>query len=416
MLLDITPLGRHRDFRLLYAGQTVSLFGSMITYVAVPLQIYALTKSSLWVGLLGSAQLLPLIVAALFGGALADRLDRRRLLLTSEFILASGSLALVINARSAHPSAILVFVVSALMSGVNGFHRPALEAMTPRLVAADELSAVAALGTLRRSAAAIGGPALGGWMVASFGLSSAYALDVLSFVVSMVCIGGLVAPPTPPSHHVSPLRSIADGLRYAAGRPELVGTYIVDIVAMIFAMPVALFPQLGQRWGGAEAAGWLFAAIPLGSLIMTLFSGFARRVDRHGAAVVIAAAIWGLAIVTLGFARSLPAAVSCLAVAGAADMVSGMFRQTIWNQTVPNHMRGRLAGVEMISYMTGPLLGNARAGALASAFGVQFSVVSGGIVCVAGVLLCIPLLPAFWRYRRSSSRPVLGESAAPLRA
>ncbi|MGD0678828.1 MAG: MFS transporter, partial [Polyangiaceae bacterium] len=373
-----------------------------VTYVAVPLQIYALTKSSLWVGLLGSAQLVPLVVAALFGGALADRLDRRRLLIWSEAILACGSLALLLNAGSAHPSVVVVFVVSALMSGVNGFHRPALEAMTPRLVGADELSAVAALGTLRHSAAAIGGPALGGWVIATFGLSAAYAFDVVSFVLSIGCIAALVAPPAPPRVAASPLRSIVDGLRYGASRPELVGTYVVDIVAMTFAMPVALFPQLGDRWGGAEAAGWLFAAIPIGSLMMTLVSGFSGRIHRHGAAVVIAAAIWGLAIVALGFAGSLLVAVTCLAIAGAADMVSGMFRQTIWNQTVPNEMRGRLAGVEMISYMTGPLLGNARAGAVASAFGVSFSIGSGGVVCVAGVLLCVPLLPAFWRYQRSS--------------
>jgi MFS family permease len=168
---------------------------------------------------------------------------------------------------------------------------------------------------------------------------------------------------------------------------------------MIFAMPMALFPLMSERWSGATAAGWLYAAISIGGLVMTLFSGWTSRIKRHGAFVIGAAALWGLAIVALGFAPSLPVAVACLALAGAADMVSGLFRQTIWNQTIPTELRGRLSGLEMISYMTGPLLGNARAGYLATRFDARTSIVSGGVLCVLGVLLCIPFLPRFWRYR-----------------
>jgi len=183
----------------------------------------------------------------------------------------------------------------------------------------------------------------------------------------------------------------------------LIGTYVVDIVAMIFAMPMALFPMMAERWSGATAAGWLYSSMAIGSLAVTLFSGWSSKVRRHGAFVIAAAALWGVAIIALGFAPSLPIAVGCLAVAGAADMVSGLFRQTIWNQTIPSALRGRLSGLEMISYMTGPLLGNARAGYLATRFDARTSIVSGGILCLVGVLSCIPLLPAFWRYRSEPS-------------
>jgi len=175
-------------------------------------------------------------------------------------------------------------------------------------------------------------------------------------------------------------------------------------VAMIFAMPMALFPLMSERWSGATAAGWLYAAMSIGGLLMTLFSGWTSRVARHGAFVTVSAAVWGVAIIALGFAPNLPSAVACLAVAGAADMLSGLFRQTIWNQTIPSELRGRLSGLEMISYMTGPLLGNARAGYLATRYDARTSIVSGGLMCVLGVLLCVPLLPAFWRYR-SAAKP-----------
>jgi MFS family permease len=198
-------------------------------------------------------------------------------------------------------------------------------------------------------------------------------------------------------------------LRYAVGRPELIGTYVVDIVAMTFAMPMALFPSMAVAWGGARAAGWLYSAMSLGSLFTTIFSGWTSKVERHGAAVVIAAAIWALAIIFSGVSASLPAAVFWLAVAGAADSVSGVFRGTIWNETIPGELRGRLAGVEMISYLSGPLLGNARAGYVASISSNTVSVVSGGMTCFIGVLLCIPLLPAFWRYRPDR------RAAAPIR-
>lgn len=400
MILDVSPLRKHRDFRLLFAGQMISALGSMMTYVAVPFQTYQLTQSSFAVGLLGTAQLVPLLVFALWGGAYADAMDRRKLLIGSEALMTLGSLLLTVNSFLPSPSVALIFVVSALMSALNGFHRPAMDAMTPRLVHPEDLPSVAALGSLRYSVSAIIGPAVAGVLIAGIGLAATYAVDVVSFLLSLLLLARIRSMPAAPGAQAPSLGTIVEGLRYAASRPELIGTYVVDIVAMTFAMPMALFPAMAEAWGGAAAAGWLYAAMSMGSLVLTIFSGWASRVDRHGAAVILAAAVWGIAIVALGFSRSLVAAVCLLAIAGAADMISGIFRMTIWNETIPSELRGRLAGVEMISYLSGPLLGNARAGWVASVSTNTFSIVSGGATCVLGVMLCIPLLPTFWNYRR----------------
>jgi MFS family permease len=399
MLLNLAPLRKHRDYRLLYTGQLVSMFGSMITYVAVPYQVFELTHSSFAVGMLGAAQLVPLLLFALWGGAYADAMDRRKLLIGSEIIMSCGSLALAINGMLAHASVALIFIVGATMSACNGFHRPALDAMTPRLVDREDLTAVSALNFFRFSISSIGGPAVGGVCMAALGYPMTYMIDVASFVISLIALAAIRRMPPRDAVARPGIQSIVEGLKYAVSRPELIGTYVVDIVAMTFAMPMALFPSMAVAWGGARAAGWLYSAMSFGSLFTTVFSGWTSKVNRHGAAVVIAAAIWAIAIVFVGISPSLPLAVFCLAVAGAADSVSGVFRGTIWNETIPSDLRGRLAGVEMISYLSGPLLGNARAGWVASISSNTISVVSGGLTCFVGVLLCVPLLPAFWRYR-----------------
>jgi MFS family permease len=401
MFLNLAPLRKHRDYRLLYTGQLVSMFGSMITYVAVPYQVFELTHSSFVVGMLGASQLIPLLLFALWGGAYADAMDRRKLLVVSEIVMTAGSLALAINGMLAHSSVVLIFAVSAIMSACNGFHRPALDAMTPRLVDREDLTAVSALNFFRFSISAIGGPALGGLCMAALGYPLTYMIDVLSFLVSLISLAAIRRMPPSDRARRPGIQSIVEGLKYALGRPELIGTYVVDMVAMTFAMPMALFPSMAVAWGGARAAGWLYSAMSFGSLFTTIFSGWTSKVNRHGAAVVIAAAIWALAIVFVGFSSSLPLAVVCLAMAGAADSISGVFRGTIWNETIPSDLRGRLAGVEMISYLSGPLLGNARAGWVASISSNTTSIVSGGVICFVGVLLCIPFLPAFWNYHAS---------------
>jgi MFS family permease len=396
--IDTGPLRRRRDFRLLWIGQGVSFFGSMITYVAIPYQAYQLSGSSLVVGLLGLAELVPLLAAAFIGGALADAFDRRRLMQLTELSFAAASLVLVANALLPHPELWVLFVLSALLATLDGLQRPSLDALTPRLVERDEIVAAGALDSFRMTIGMIAGPALGGVLVATAGLPATYAVDTATFAASLTALRMMRAVPPPPEAEPPSLERIIEGLRYAGSRPELMGTYVVDIVAMFFGMPMALFPAVASHLGGAGVLGLLYAAPAVGSLVATVTSGWAARVHRHGAAVCIAAAIWGVGIVGFGLAPNLVLALLGLVVAGGADMLSGIFRGTIWNQTIPDHLRGRLAGIEQVSYSTGPLLGNVESGAVASLAGVRASIVSGGVLCVAGVAVAILALPAFWRY------------------
>jgi MFS family permease len=397
-VVDVTPLRRHRDFRLLWLGQGLSFFGSMVTYVAIPYQVYVLTGSSLMVGLLSAVELVPLLGAALYGGALADWKDRRRMVQLSELLLAACAGVLVANSLLHSPQVWVLFVLAALMASLDGIQRPSLDAMIPRLVDRDELTAASALDSLRGTVGMIAGPALGGVLIATVGLPATYGLDCVTFAASLFALSRMRAVPPPVDAEPPSLRRIAEGLRYARSRPELLGTYGIDIVAMFFAMPQALFPAFAHEFGGASVLGLLYAAPSVGSLLATATSGWTSHVHRHGVAVVVAAAAWGGAIALVGLMSSLWLALLFLALAGAADMVSGIFRSTIWNQTIPDHLRGRLAGIEQVSYSSGPLLGNLESGIAASLFGVRASIVSGGVLCVAGVAVAAVLLPAFVRY------------------
>jgi MFS family permease len=409
-VVDMAPL-RHRDFRLLFVGRGVSFLGGMVTYVAVPFQVYELTHSSLDVGLLGLAEIVPLVVAAVIGGALADAHDRRRQAILTELGAMICSAALLANAALAHPRVGILYAIAAVMATLEGLQRPALEAMVPRLVPREELKAASAVGALRMTVAMIVGPALGGLMIATIGLRGAYGFDVASFAVSLVALALMNA--VPPSVEAEPPRArrIVEGFRYARSRPELIGTYLVDINAMFFGMPTALFPALAVSFGGARALGWIYAAPAVGSFVATAASGWTRRVHRHGNAVLWAATAWGLAIIAFGLAHSLWLAFVFLALAGAADMVSGIFRMVIWNETIPDALRGRLAGIEQVSYSVGPSLGNVEAGGIASAFSVQTSIVSGGVLCVLGSVILGALLPKFRRY---DARDVETSTVAPV--
>jgi MFS family permease len=407
--VELAPLRHHRDFRLLSVGQMVSLTGSMITYVAIPFQVYQLTRSSLMVGLLGVAELAPLLVTGLLGGALADAHDRRRMVQLTELGLALLSAVLVVNALAGRPRVWVLFVVASLAAALDGLQRPSLEALLPRLVPREEMAAATALASLRMSLGMVGGPALGGLLVARFGLASTYGVDVVSFGFSLAMLRLMRAVPPPPDAARPSLRGVVEGLRYARGRQELLGTYVVDIVVMVFGMPQALFPAIAARYGGAGVLGLLYAAPSVGSLLANATSGWTGRVQRHGRAILVAAAIWGAAIAAFGFAGRLWLALALLGLAGAADMVSGIFRMVIWNQTIPDQLRGRLAGIELLSYSTGPLLGNVEAGSVAALFGVRTSVVSGGLLSVAGVVLVALAMPLFRGYdaRRRPAEPAL---------
>ncbi len=401
MWLDLKPLRYNRDFRFLYLGQSVSFIGSMITYVALPFQVYELTHSNLAVGMLGVVELLPLLITAFIGGILADSMDRKLLLLRAEMALCLGTFLLVVNTLLPNPHVWLIFCIAALMSAVNGLHRPALDALTPRLVKPAEIHAVSVLSTFKFSLGLIGGPALAGFCLSTIGLAWTYVIDFATYFFSLWALYNMHSMgPANEKEDRPTIKSTLEAIRYATSRQEILGTYLVDGVAMIFGMPNALFPAIAASFGGAKSIGWLFSAGAIGALFISLFSGWTHKIKRQGAAVVWSALVWGMAIVAFGCSDQWLWMLFFLSLAGAADSVSGMYRMTIWNQTIPDKYRGRMAGLEMISYMTGPLLGNAEAGLIASITNTQFSIISGGLFCVVGVLLCVLFLPRFWQYRQ----------------
>jgi MFS family permease len=396
--MDIGPLRRHRDFRLLFVGQALSFFGSEVTYVALPYQVFQLTDSTLAVGLLSLAEFAPLMFMAFVGGALSDAFDRRRMVQVAELGSGLAIGVLLLNSLLPHPRVWVLFVIAPILAALYGILRPSLDAMVPRLVPRDELPAASALEGFRGTLGSIAGPALAGIIIAAAGVPAAYALDAATFGISLVALWLMRAvPPAPDAPPVS-LQSIREGIRYAFSREELLGTYGIDMIAMFFGMPMALFPAIAEEFGGAGVLGLLYAAPAVGSLLASVTGGWVGRVHRHGLAIVFAAMGWGLAIIGFGLAEDLWLALACLVVAGGADMISGIFRMTIWNQTIPNRLRGRLAGIEQVSYTSGPLLGNLEAGVVAALTTVRTSVVSGGLFCVVGVALAALALPAFRRY------------------
>ncbi|HEV1998813.1 MAG TPA: MFS transporter, partial [Candidatus Dormibacteraeota bacterium] len=332
---DVGPLRRNRDFRLLWIGQGVSLVGASIIEVAVPFQVYQLTHSTLLVGLISGAELVPMLVLGLAGGLLADAKDRRTMVIGSEIAFAVVSLTLLLNSLQRHPSVAVIFILAAMSAALFAIQRPSLDSLLPRLVSPAEIPAASALNSIRGTAGMILGPALAGVLIAAAGLPYTYAIDVLAVAVSLVALWLMKAVPPPSDADGPSLRRLAEGLRYAWSRQELVGTYLVDIAAMFFGMPLALFPAIAERLGGASVLGLLYAAPAVGALLLSLSSGWNSGVHRHGLALVWAATGWGLAIIAFGFATSVPLALVFLALSGAADMASGLFRSAIWNQTIP---------------------------------------------------------------------------------
>jgi MFS family permease len=409
LLLDIAPLRTNPAFRRLYAARLVSFVGSIITFVALPAQVYDITGSSWRVGLIGLVELVPLVGAALFGGALADRVDRRRLIVVCELAMAACTGLLALNGGRDEPMLWVLYVFAAVAAVFDGLQRPALEALHQQLLTPETMTAGNALSSAMHSTGLIIGPVIGGLIIAKAGFGWAFATDSATFV-----IGGLLAATLPARRAErddaevpeSPLADIGIGLRYAWTRKDLLGSYLVDVNAMVFGMPLALFPAMADELGGDTTLGWLYAAPGIGSLIMTVFgAGIPRHVTRHGVGLLWAAAAWGVAIAAFGFADRLWLAVVLLAVAGGADMLSGLFRMAIWNHSIPNDMRGRLAGIEMISYSTGPPLGNVESGFVAALTSVRTSVVSGGVACVAVGGLIAVFLPALRAYRAPTAQP-----------
>ncbi|WP_457184491.1 MFS transporter [Nocardioides sp. P5_E3] len=410
MRMDVTPLRESRDFRLLFTAGTVFYLGSMVAYVAVPFAIYDLTGSNFLVGLVGLVELGPLVVFGLYGGALADHVDRRRLLVGTGVAQVVLMGAFAANAFSAHPRVWLIFVIAALYAAVSSMQRPSREALEPRTVRHDQIAAANALSSFAMQFGVLLGPLVGGLLVAYVGVGWCFLVGMVGYSIATLLFAAMRPYPhdgetTPPS-----LRGIHEGLTYALRRRDLLGTYLVDIAAMMLAIPVVLFPALAHEvFARPELLGLLYSAETVGALVATALSGWVGRVHHHGRAIVIAASLYGACIALAGLMPSFWLACLFLALAGAADMVSAVFRSTVWNQTIPDTMRGRLAGIEMLSYSVGPMVGETRAGFVADAWSVRGAMVSGGAACVGGVLLTAVALRDFWSYDSRTDPYALAE-------
>ncbi len=412
LAIDVSPLRRYRDFRLRTIAASVSSFGSFFTMVAVPIQIKQLTGSTVAVGLVGAAEFVPIIVVGLLGGAIADRFDRRIVVLLSELAALACTGLLLLNALLPAPQLWLIYLVAAGAVSADAMQRPSLDAMLPRYVPHADIPAASMLNNQCWGLANIAGTVLGG-VLASYDVRLAYGMDVASFGLSLLVF--LRLNPLPPSAAElvpgvrATLASVREGIRYAAGRKDLLGTYLVDTVAMTMAMPMALFPFFAAVLHSPHAVGLLYAADSAGGLLAGALSGWVRRRCTGTAwPSSLAAACWGAAMGLAGLMPNLVWALVLLAVAGAADMVSGTFRGVIWDQTIPDAYRGRLAGIELLSYSIGPTLGNARAGFMAVR-GVRFAISAGGLLCVAGVAVTGALLPSLRHYDSRTNAFALAE-------
>lgn len=397
--LDITPLKTSRDFRTLFFAGAIFQLGAMFGYVAVPYQLYSLTSSNLAVGAMGMVQLVPLLIFGLYGGALADHVDRRKMMVLTGAAQTALVGVLLANALLDSPQAWVLYLTGALMSVAASLQRPSREALIPRVVRHDELPAAVAVSSLGAQLGMLVGPAMGGLLIAHWGPPVAFGIEAVGLALATLLLLRLRRYPpieesTPPSW-----TAIADGVRYAVKRKDLLGTYLVDMVGMFLAMPIVLFPALATDVLRQPALlGLLYTAEAVGAMAATLSSGWTAKVHHHGRAVTLAAASWGASIGIAGLMPNAWLAIGFFALAGAFDMISGIFRGIIWHQTIPDSMRGRLAGIEMLSYSIGPLGGQLRSGLVADLTTVRTSIVSGGILCVAGVGVTAGILRDFWNY------------------
>lgn len=396
--VDISPLRKYPDFRRLWASGLISYFGSMITYVALPFQIKELTNSYIAVGLMGAVELIPLIIFGLYGGVLADRVDRRKMIFITESALMLMTFSLFINSQLEKPSLVWIYIVAASFAALDGLQRPSADAILPRLVGHDDLPAASALMSLRWQTGVITGPALAGILLATTGIGTAYLVDVLTFVISLLIIARVKSVKPTSKESAPTISAMIEGIKYASSRKDLLGTYLVDLAAMFFAMPNALFPFWADQLNATWALGLFYAAGTIGSVLVTLTSGWIKNYHHHGRAVFLGALGWGAAIAMAGVTDSLFLILFFLALAGAADMVSALFRGAIWNQSIPDELRGRLAGIELLSYSVGPLGGQMRAGTFAAVTNLKTSVVSGGLLCIGFVSIAAAALPKFRKY------------------
>lgn len=400
LLTDVRPLQVSAPFRRLFIGNSVAQLGQQMTNVAVAVQVYQLTGSSFYVGLVGAFGLGPLVVLGLYGGAIADAMDRRTLAL-----LASGGLWLVSVAFAAqaflgNTSVWLLLGLIAVQSGFYAVNNPARSAMVPRLLDKELLPAASALNMASFNLGFTFGPLVGALMITWQGFGAAYTVDVLTFSAAYYAL--LRLPPMPPLEH-SPragLRSVLDGLRFLKRSPNLRMTFVLDLCAMVLAQPRALFPALAYKvyGGGTAVVGVLQAAPAVGALAAFLFSGWVSRVRLQGLAIVVSVLLYGAVVGSVGLTSALWLGVLFLAMSGMADMVSAAYRSTILQVAAPDQLRGRLQGVFIVVVAGGPRAGDFLAGSVASGVGERAALVLGGVACVVGVLLAAAAQRGFLRY------------------
>ncbi|HEY4096427.1 MAG TPA: MFS transporter [Baekduia sp.] len=415
--VDVTPLRESRDLRLLMGGEAITGLGTQAALVALPYQLYVETHSAFLTGLLGAVELIPLMTMALLGGALADRHDRRRLLLFDQIGLVIGAGALAALAFIGSPPVIALYVLGAMVAGFGAVQNVTTSSIVPNLVAPERLRAALALNYGLGALTMVVGPAIGGLLIGALGLGSAYLVDALSCLAIFAAVWAM--SPQPPGgdvvEHEPVLQAIGEGLRFVRRNQALMGSFAMDLVAMTFGMPRALFPVLSVSvyHAGATGTGLLFAGVAAGATVAALTTGWLAHTRRLGRVVILAVAAWGLAIALAGLAGSLWVAAGLLALAGAADSISAVCRSSINQSVTPDHLRGRMSSVFSLVVTSGPRLGDVESGSVAALGGVRFSVVSGGLACVAGVGVIMLAFPALLRYDHDEVLAAAGAAVVP---
>jgi MFS family permease len=404
--VDVTPLRESAGFRRLWIGQSIAYVAWRMMLVLVPVQVYRLTGSTLDVGLLALVQFVPLATFTILGGALADTHDRRRLLLGSTLGICAATAALVAVSIPHRPSVALVFVLGFLAWSSFSLGAGAIRSLTPRLVPIEQLPAAAALNGLYNNLGLVVGPAIAGVLITALGLSATYAISLGGMLVAAVTAAALPAVPPDPLAPRMSAATVLEGFRYLRSQRLVLSFFLIDTLAMLFGMPNALFPALAQHvFRDPASVGYLFAAPAVGAFAISLLSGWATRVRRQGVAIALSASGWGAAIAAFGFVHELWLALALLGIAGAADQVSAIFRSTIVLTVTPDHMRGRLGGIEFAQVASTPSLGNLEAGVVAQLTSLRFSIVSGGIACIVGTIVVALAFPALIRYDTRAREP-----------
>lgn len=415
LLVDLEPVRRDRDFRMLWLGQMVNGLGRQVTVVALPFELWQLTHNSLSIGLLALVQLVPILIFSLGGGAVADAVDRRKLLIITQLLLAATSLCLAFLAMQPTPPVWALYAVAFVAAGVGAVDTPARSSAIPRLVPRERVPAAIAVNWLSGQTVSVAGPVFAGVLIAVSGVATAFAFDVATFMASLIALLMIAPIPPHPDARRPSLRSIGEGLRFARDHRIIMATLAVDFDAMVFGMPSSLFPQLALTVFNTGAAGYglLNAAPAIGAFVAAAFSGWVGRVKRPGRGVVVAVAGWGAAIVAFGLlTASFPLALACLAFAGGADVVSAVLRSSIVQLSTPDQLRGRLSSIYMLVVTSGPRFGDAEAAAVAAVAGPQFSVVSGGVLCLLGLIAAVRFFPQLMAYESVAPEPVPDGQAA----